>query len=41
LSEISAIRVKLRFADLEVEFVDRVRGIQQVIEFLREVLGIQ
>jgi archaellum biogenesis ATPase FlaH len=26
-------RVKLRFADLEIEFVDRVRGIQQVIEY--------
>jgi len=26
-------RIRLRFDDLEVEFVDRVRGIEQVYEF--------
>ena len=31
-------RVKLRFAGLEVEFVDRVRGIQQVIDWVEGVV---
>jgi len=31
-------RVKLRFADLEIEFVDRVRGIQQVIDWIEGVV---